>query len=126
MALAFGLRLRSGIRNWELDVWQRPSDGRAGRVSPDVWRQRPHRFPDEPVPAPDGLAAEEFTWDVDLTVPRPPGAGPVPDGDPVSVLLLRFGQGRWGTLDLVSPSEPLPLTLIDAGNVVPGGTSTRR
>jgi hypothetical protein len=44
----------------------------------------------------------------------------------VSVLLLCFDQGRWGTLDLVSPSEPLPLTLIDAGNVVPGGTSTRR
>jgi hypothetical protein len=90
VALAFGLRLRSGIRNWELDVWQRPRVARAGRVSPDVWRQRPHRFPDEPVPAPDGLAAEEFTCDVDLTVPRPPGAGPVP------------------------------------GNVVPGGTSTRR
>lgn len=119
VALAFGLRLRNGIRNWELDVWQRPSDARAGKVSPDTWRQRPHRFPDEPVTAPDGLTAEDFTWEADLTVARMPDADQVPQRNPVSVLLLRFGRGRWGPLDLAAPSRPLPLTLTDAGCVVP-------
>lgn len=122
VALGFGMRVRRGIRNWELDVWQRPSDARAGKVTPDVWRQRPHQFPDEPVPAPAGLAPEEFTWDVDLTVTHPGDAAGVPDDGPVSVLLLRFGRGQWGTLPVADPADsakPLPLTLTDAGEVVP-------
>jgi hypothetical protein len=118
VALAFGRRLRFGIRNWELNVWQRPSDARAGQIDPVLWRQRPHQFVGQAVPAPPGLTPQELTWDVDLTVSRPDGAvGEVASGAPVSVLLLRFGRGRWGSLPLEEPGRPVPLTLIDAGDV---------
>jgi hypothetical protein len=119
VALAFGRRLRLGIRNWELNVWQRPSDARAGKIDPVLWRRRPHQFAGQAVTAPPGLTPREFAWDVDLTVSRPDGtAGEVPSGPPVSVLLLRFGRGRWGSLRLEDPVRPVPLTLIDAAGVI--------
>ena len=42
----------------------------------------------------------------------------IPPQNPVSVLLLRFGRGRWGSLRLEDPAQPVPLTLIDAGEVI--------
>jgi hypothetical protein len=119
VALAFGRRLRLGIRNWELNVWQRPSDARAGKIDPVLWRQRPHQFADQVVSAPPGLTPQELLWDVDLTVARPDGAADlIPPDSPVSVLLLRFGRGRWGSLRLEDPAQPVPLTLVDAGDVI--------
>jgi hypothetical protein len=120
VALAFGRRLRLGVRNWELDVWQRPSDGRSGQVTPGPWsRQHPHQFATQAVPAPPGLTPQTLTWDVDLTVTRLPDTAQVPAGDPVNILLIRFGRGRWGSLALEDPAQPLPLTLLDAGEVIP-------
>jgi hypothetical protein len=119
VALAFGRRLRLGIRNWELNVWQRPSDARAGKIDPVLWRQQPHQFDDRPVTAPPGLTPRELTWEVDLTVTRPDSAADsVPPESPVTVLLLRFGRSRWGSLRLEDPAQPVPLTLIDAGEVI--------
>lgn len=133
VAMAFGRRLRLGVRNWELDVWQRPSEGRSGRVTPGPWsRQRPCQFADQAVPAPPGLVPRSLTWEVDLTVTRLAGAGQapggssqVPDGDPVTILLIRFGRSRWGSLALEDPAQPLTLTLLDAGEVVPVKEPTR-
>lgn len=120
VAMAFGRRLRLGIRNWEPEVWQRPSDGRSGQVMPVPWsRQRPHTFAGRAVPAPPGLTPRWLTWEADLTVTRPDGTGQVPGGDAVSILLVRFGHGRWGSLPLEDPAHPVPLTLLDAGEVVP-------
>lgn len=126
VALAFGRRLRLGVRNWELEVWQRPSDGRAGQITPRPWsRQRPHTFADLAVPAPSGLTPRTLAWEVDLTVTRPDASGQVPDGDAVSILLVRFGRSRWGSLPLGDPAQPVPLTLLDEGEVVPVKEMTR-
>jgi hypothetical protein len=127
VALAFGMRVTAADRSLELQVWQRPSDGRAGRIRPDIWSQRPHR-PGDPVTA-TNLAPAEFTWDADLTIQgRHPGH-PAEDGDPVSVLLIRFGRQPWGALPAVGAetdsAQRWPLTLHDPAGVLPGKASTQ-
>lgn len=125
VALAFGRRLRGGIRNWEPSIWQRPSDARAGTIRPDLRQHRPLRFTELSPPAPDGLAPLRLTWTADLTAARLPGSSAVLAVEPVSILLLRFGRGRWGPLELADPGGPLPLTLQDAGEVIPLKESAR-
>ena len=44
IALAFGMRVTAADRALVLDVWQRPSHGRAGDVRTVIGTQRPHRF----------------------------------------------------------------------------------
>lgn len=131
VAAGFGMRVTAAERNLVLDVWQRPSHGRAGDVETVIGSQRPHRFGSaDPVPLaqllPDS-APREFTWPAKLTItartPRPAAAA----GKPVSVLLLRFGQQSWGPLPEV-PSKPEPvglheLKIYDAADIASGGSS---
>ena len=44
VAVAFGMRVTAADRDLVLDVWQRPSHGRAGDVETVIGTQRPHRF----------------------------------------------------------------------------------
>ena len=44
VAVAFGMRVTAADRDLVLDVWQRPSHGRAGDVETVMGTQRPHRF----------------------------------------------------------------------------------
>lgn len=123
VAMGFGKRMRTCIRIREFDVWQRPSDGRLGLLTPDVPAMRPHRFPhtDEPVPVPDGLRPDpDIEWNVDLVLSRLPGAGSVQAEGPVAVLLVRFLPKPWGALKMTDPPpDPVRLEILDAGEVVP-------
>ena len=82
VAAGFGMRVTAAERDLVLDVWQRPSHGRAGDVETVIGSQRPHRFGSaDPVPLaqllPDS-APREFTWPAKLTItartPRPAAA----------------------------------------------------
>ena len=44
VAVAFGLRVSAADRDLVLDIWQRPSHGRAGDVESVMGSQRAHRF----------------------------------------------------------------------------------
>jgi hypothetical protein len=46
LAVALGARLTAADRALELAVGQRPSDARAGKVSPDLWSHTPQSFTD--------------------------------------------------------------------------------
>ena len=113
VAVAFGQRITAADRNLALDVWQRPSHGRAGNVETVIGAQRPHRFglagPTSLAGLPPDSAPSEVTWPARLTVshPHPRPRRHAPAGQQVSVLLLRLGQERWGPLPAV-PDEPEP------------------
>lgn len=148
VAVAFSARVTAADRGLVLDIWQRPSRGRAGHLVPVPWSQRPHRFGQgDPVPAlavvlPES-APQEFTWPATVTIsPREPdpaaGAGdPAADpGDPAAgpatgpaqptVLLVRLGCQRWGPVPAApaapDPAEPVSLGLDDAVGLGTGGT----
>jgi hypothetical protein len=129
VAVAFGLRVTAADRDLVLDVWQRPSHGRAGDVEAVIGAQRPHRFGyAEPVPLGallPGFAPQEFTWDAKLTAERRDTAAHAPARHDVSVLLLRLGSQRWGPLpeaDAESrPAHGVHLRIDDAVGV----TATR-
>jgi hypothetical protein len=120
VAAAFGMRVTAAQRALVLDVWQRPSHARAGRVEPVTPQQRPHRFGyTAPVPLAELLpesAPREFTWVAELTTT--PLASPSA-GDPVSVLLLRLGRQRWGPLPETGPAHTRHLKVDDAAGILP-------
>lgn len=127
VALALGYRLQSGDRQLGLDVWQRPSHGGAGKIEPDIWSQRGHRFGESLAAA--ALATEERVWDAELTVDRTGAAigHDVAGGGPVSTLLVRYGRGPWGGAEGGLPAtgaepldlEPVPVTLHDMAGAIP-------
>lgn len=128
VAMAFGMRVTAADRGLKLDVWQRPSNARAGEVEPELWVQRPHQFASAAVP--DGRPLPRVTehpWKAELTVSRRgrPGAG-AEDGQ-VTVLLVRFGRQEWGPLPQVAVALPddhqLDLQLHDSAGVAPGGVT---
>ena len=132
VAVAFGLRVTAADRDLVLDVWQRPSHGRAGDVEAAIGTQRPHRFGyTEPTPLGGllpGSAPREFTWHAKLTPTQQGADAGVPAGRRVSVLLLRLGCQKWGPLPEVgtetseADAEPRPvhaphLHVVDAAGV---------
>ncbi len=131
VAVAFGLRVTAADRDLVLDVWQRPSHGRAGDVEAVIGSQRPHRFGyTDPVPLAELLpecAPREFTWPAKLTTTwRGPDAHPEARVG-VSVLLLRLGHQGWGPLpdvhDKPEPAHTVHLEVDDAVGVTPNRPS---
>jgi hypothetical protein len=129
VALAFGMRVTGADRSLELRVWQRPSRGRANKewLRPEIWSLRPHR-PGDPVTATD-LVPDEFIWEADLTIRRHGRGSSAKADQPVSILLVRFGWGRWGPLPHVGGAtggaKRQPLILHDPAGIVPGRTSAQ-
>lgn len=130
VAVAFAARICAADRGLVLDVWQRPSIGRAGKSDPLPWRQVPHRFSAER-PATSGFALppecvpREYRWPVMITTTtRPSNEEGVARHPRVSVLLLRLGCHSWGPLQADSePSGPhrVGLHLDDAAGLgLPG------
>lgn len=131
VAATFGLRVTAADRDLVLDVWQRPSHGRAGDVEAVIGAQRPHRFgyPDA-TPRAELLpesAPREFTWPAKLKSTRQ-GADAHPKGRVhVSVLLIRLGHQKWGPLPDVhekpGPAQTINLEIDDAAGVTPNRSS---
>ena len=127
VAVAFGLRTTAADRDLKLDVWQRPSHGRAGDVATVIGTQRPHRFGyAEPVPLARLLpqsAPEECEWRAKLTTIQRGPETHAAAGRRVSVLLLRFGRQKWGPVpevDSESRRAHIPhLEITDAAGVTP-------
>lgn len=124
VAMAFGQRVTAADRALELRVWQRPSrGGRAGKIEPRIWSQRPHTFQGLAGPVSAGLALRELLWEAVVAVTRPDGAASVASGEPVSLLLVRFSRAPWGPLPVAGSKPPdagAPrLLLHDAVGVVP-------
>jgi len=137
VAIAYGARVTAADRGLVLDVWQRPSKGRAGDVEIPPWSQRPHRFGSGQRPQPitdalPGSSRSEPKWPVQMTIkPTAVGAGTVPasaaDGREVPVILLvRLGRQSWGPVPDVpaepDPGAPLTLVLEDAAGLGRVGT----
>jgi hypothetical protein len=127
VAAAFGMRATAADRDLELDVWQRPSNARAGEVEPEIWTQRPHWFGSA---VPDGQSLPPITehpWEADLRVSRRGRARAGAADAEISLLLVRFGHQEWGPLPKVNVSLPdghrLDLHLYDAAGVAPAGVS---
>jgi hypothetical protein len=131
VAVAFGLRVTAADRDLVLDVWQRPSHGRAGDVEGALGTQRPHRFGDaEPVPWAELLpesAPCEFTWHAKLTTTQRGTDARRAADSRVSVLLLRLGYQRWGPLSEADTgsqqARALHLEIHDAAGVTPHRSS---
>ena len=131
VALAFGMRITAADRDLVLDVWQRPSHGRAGDVETVIGTQRPHRFGySEPVPLAELLpesALREFAWDVRLKATQQDPVAHLAASRRLSVLLLRLGHQGWGPLGAVDaesePDQPLHLVVSDVAGVTPHRSS---
>lgn len=134
VAVAFGLRVSTADRDLVLNVWQRPSHGRAGDVEIVTGTQRPHQFGHaEPVPLTEmlsGCALREFEWQARLTATRQsPGEPHLAGRRHVSVLLLRLGYQAWGPLPAVDtdaafePTQMIKLKLSDAVGLPPHRSS---
>jgi hypothetical protein len=131
VAMAFGTRVTAADRGLVLDVWQRPSRGRAGDFEVTSWSQRPHRFGAGQTAGAlrDVLpgSAQEYRWRAQVTI-RPPesavdgGSQRVTKaaGSPV-ILLIRLGAQPWGPLPEVpaipDPDTRLTLALRDAAGL---------
>jgi hypothetical protein len=132
VAIAFGTRVTAADRGLVLDVWQRPSRGRAGDFEVTSWSQRPHRFgADQNAGAlPHGLPGDsgrEYCWPAQVTI-EPPGSAVVRASQHVGktaespvILLVRLGEQSWGPLPQVpagpDPDTLLTLTLRDAAGL---------
>ena len=131
IALAFGMRTTAADRDLVLDVWQRPSHGRAGNVETVIGAQRPHRFGyPGPVPLAELLpesAPREVTWDVRLKATQQDLVARPAAGRRLSVLLLRLGHQSWGPLAAVDAEsesdQPLHLEVSDLAGVTPHRSS---
>lgn len=130
VAVAFGLRVSAADRDLVLDIWPRPSHGRAGNVETIVGTQRPHRFGfGNSVPLvelPPESQPREFTWPAKLRATKRSADPHAPDSQ-ISVLLLRLGHQKWGPLPEVDtasqPSHAVDLMLDDAAGVAPRRSS---
>jgi hypothetical protein len=125
VAIAFGARVSGADRGLMLDVWQRPSRGRAGDIEMAPWSQRPHRFGSGRRPGPSaevlqGSAPPEYRWPARVIVNASAStAGVISTKTPTEkeaplILLVRLGRQAWGPISEV-PSEPnpgAPLTLV--------------
>lgn len=127
VSVAFGLRVSAADRDLQLDVWQRPSHGRAGNIETVIGAQRPHRFGyDAPVALADLLrssAPQEFVWPARLETEQLNTRDRSEHRRRVSVLLLRFSYQGWGPLPAVgsgpAPIGPRRLRVSDAAGVIP-------
>jgi hypothetical protein len=111
VAVAFGQRVTAADRDLVLDVWQRPSHGRAGGEGNPMATQRPHRFGSvERVPLTELLpecTPGEFTWQAKLTRAQRGTSIRRAPASRVTVLLLRVGSQKWGPLPQGDPgSQP--------------------
>ena len=132
VAVAFGAQVTAADRGLFLDVWQRPSRGRAGHFEAASWSQRPHQFGQGAAVAslheilPES-ALQEFTWPTRVTaIPREPRPNLAsPGGHELAVLLVRLGRQSWGPIAEVpatpDPANPVNLVLDDAAGV--GGSA---
>jgi hypothetical protein len=131
VAVAFGLRVAAADRDLVLDVWQRPSHGRAGDVEAVIGSQRPHRFGNaKPVSLPESPpkpATREITWRVKLTATQHGAGARRPAGRRISVLLLRLGRQDWGPLPVAGadcqPAQVFDLQIDDAVGVAASRSS---
>jgi hypothetical protein len=125
VAAAFGMRVTAADRDLVLDVWHRPSNGRAGRVETVIGTQRPHRFgPAGPVPQgglPSAPAPRVVRRPAELKSTRLSQDAHRAAGGDVTVLLLRLGHQAWGPLPGVGEvtAHPVRLEIIDAAGVCP-------
>ena len=105
VSVAFGLRVSAADRDLPLDVWQRPSHGRAGNIETAIGAQRPHRFGyDAPVALAELLpssAPQEFVWPARLETEQLSTRDRSENRRRVIVLLLRFSYQGWGPLPAV-------------------------
>jgi hypothetical protein len=130
VAVAFGLRVSAADRDLVLDIWQRPSHGRAGDVESVMGSQRAHRFgyarPMPPTELLPDFIPWESTYQARLTATHQDAGEPCGAGrHRVSVLLLRLGYQRWGPLPGPGsePAHPLHLEVSDAAGVTPRRSS---
>lgn len=127
IALAFGMRVTAADRDLVLDVWQRPSHGRAGDIRTVIGTQRPHRF-GHPGPVPSaGLLPEssrrDLAWPVRLKAAQQDPVARPAGSRRVSVLLIRLGSQSWGPLAAIDaepdPDQVIDLEVTDAAGVTP-------
>lgn len=132
IAIAFGTRVTVADRGLVLDVWQRPSRGRAGDSEVTPWSQRPHRFGAGQHAATlphvlPGDSTETYRWPVKVTI-KPPGSAMVRGSvrvaeaaEPPVILLVRLGAKSWGPVPGVparpDPNTRLTLALRDAADL---------
>lgn len=127
VAAAFGMRVTAADRGLHLDVWQRPSNARAGEVEAQIWAQLPHRFA-AAIPGGHSLPpVTEHVWKAELKLSRRGRTRATAESAAVTVLLVRFGGQEWGPLPKVSDPFPagrrLDLNLYDAAGAAPAGVS---
>jgi hypothetical protein len=127
VAAAFGMRATAADRDLQLDVWQRPSNARAGQVEPEVWAQQPHPFGSAALNGHLLPPVTEHPWEAGLTVSRRGRSRAGAADAAISVLLVRFGGQEWGPLPEVAVPLPvghrLDLHLYDAAGVIPARVS---
>ena len=122
VAIAFGTRAAAADRGLTLNVWQRPSRGRAGRVEIPLSPPRSHRFGGLPAhtlaDVLPGSSSRNVRWPAMLTIEPAGAANPGPRGltgaaEAPVILLLRFGIQSWGPVPGVpaKPDRGTPLTL---------------
>ncbi len=132
VAIAYGARVTAADRGLVLDIWQRPSRGRADDVEIAPWSQRPHRFGrGQQAPAItevlSGIVPEEYNWPAQVTI-KPRAATPgtaheeaVGRGAEPALLLVRLGRQSWGPVPEVpaeaNPASPLTMVLKDAAGL---------
>jgi hypothetical protein len=135
VSLALGMRVSAADRGLVLNIWQRPSRGRAGRLMPAPWAQRPHRFVHSATAASAAALApecapRELTWPARLTIIQrhTRNAFGAAASSKVTVMLIRLGRQEWGPIP-ATPAEPspgkiIPLTMEDAAGLRVAGTFT--
>jgi hypothetical protein len=133
VAAAFGMQVTAAHRDLVLDVWQRPSHGRAGHIEPITRQQRPHQFGRAAPPLTElllGATLLEYDWPAELTLTRrAPVTNPAAKGR-ISILLLRLGRQGWGPLPDVDVdadagpelADPVEIRIDDAAGVTFGGS----
>ena len=132
VAIAFGTRVAAADRGLVLDVWQRPSRGRAGDFEVGSSSQRPHQFGvgqnagalQHGLP---GDSGREYWWPAQVTI-EPPRFALVRGSQHVAetlespvILLVRLGEQSWGPMPKVpagpDPDTPLTLALRDTAGL---------
>ncbi|WP_166355279.1 hypothetical protein [Phytoactinopolyspora limicola] len=116
VSLAFTLRAISGRRGLVLGIRRRPSEGRAGRLDPEAWREPPKSFTIDPS-LPD-VGAPGAIWKATANFGSDdPTAKNAASPKPATLLLVRMSPGAWGPIPPgdETPAQPIHLTLRDAG-----------